>query len=88
MYILNEFPHKVNIKKSSYILFKCKQHMSGHEIFLDGRKLSLVELCVYLVVNLTENMSINEETESVTSIFLRPFYVIYSNFYRSQSPGL
>ena len=88
VYRLNELSLKINIQKSSYILFKCKRHVTGHEIFLDGRRLSQVSKCVYLGVTLTESMSINEDTERVTGTFLRQFHGIYSKFFRSQGPVL
>ena len=71
---LNEFSLEVNIQKSSYIIFKCKRHMTGDEIFLDGRKLSQISMYFYLGVILTESMSSNEGTERVESTFLRAYH--------------
>ena len=59
--------------------------MTGHEIFLDSRRLSQVSKCVYLGVTLT---SIIQYTEHVTSTFLRQFLGIFNKFFRSQGAVL
>ena len=79
---------KVNVQKSSYIVFKRNRYSIDREVFISGTKLNRVSRCVYLGVTLTDNMSVSEDVERAMNTFLRQFNSIYYRFYRSKGQVL
>ena len=84
VYRLNELSLKVNTQKPSYILFKCKYQVTGHEIFLDGRKLNQVSKCIYLGVTPTGSKSINEDP-SVLQVYSSDNFMKFFDIYMLRS---
>ena len=85
---LRELSLKVNVQKSSYIVFKRNCYSIDREVFISGTKLNRVSRCVYLGVTLTDNMSVSEDVERAMNTFLRQFNSIYYRFYRSKGQVL
>ena len=79
---------KINVQKSSYIVFRRKGQAIDYDVFLKGRKLEQLPECVYLGINLSETMALNGDIERATTSFLRQFNGLYYKFYRSKGPVL